>query len=109
MEGYEDPFNRRTYPWGREDTALKGFVQRLGTLRRDSEILRLGSVRVTGAGEGRIRIEREYGGKTIALFCNNGRNLFRLSVGKLLLGGLLESVQEDSVLIAPGGFAIFEP
>ena len=39
----------------------------------------------------------------------NGRNLFRLSVGKLLLGGLLESVQEDSVLIAPGGFAIFEP
>ena len=109
MEGYEDPFNRRTYPWGREDTALKGFVQRLGTLRRDSEILRLGSVRVTGAGEGRIRIEREYGGKTIALFCNNGRNLFRLSVGKLLLGGLLESVQEDSVLVAPGGFAIFEP
>ena len=109
MEGYEDPFNRRTYPWGKEDAALKDFVTRFGNLRKESDVLRLGSVRVVGAGEGRIRIEREYHGNRICLFCNNGRTVWRQSVGRLLLGGLLESVHDGSVLLAPGGFAVFEP
>ena len=109
MEGYEDPFNRRTYPWGREDATLKSFVALLGNLRKTSDVLRLGTVRVTGAGEGRICIEREHGGKRIVLMCNNGRDLYHQRVKKLLLGGMLESVQADSVVISPGGFVVFEP
>lgn len=34
MEGFEDPFNRGTYPWGHEDRELLGHFARLGTLRR---------------------------------------------------------------------------
>ena len=37
MEGGKDPFNRRTYPWGREDTDLRDHFLRLGRLRRDWE------------------------------------------------------------------------
>ena len=109
MEGYEDPFNRKTYPWGAEDPTLKAFVTRLGNLRKGSEPLRLGEVRVTQAGEGVIRIEREYEGRTVALVCNNGRALCTISCGRLLLGGLIESVQGSAVVLSPGGFAIFEP
>ncbi len=109
MEGYEDPFNRRTYPWGREDVALKDYVARLGNLRKGSDVLRLGTVRVAEAGDGRIRIEREYEGKKLVLFCNNGRDLYELRAGCLVIGGMLESMQEGHVMISPGGFAIFEP
>ena len=40
MEGYADPFNRRTYPWGREDEELLAHYRRLGQLRRDNPALR---------------------------------------------------------------------
>ena len=34
MEGFEDPFNRRTYPWGREDGELLEWYTALGKARR---------------------------------------------------------------------------
>lgn len=33
--GYEDPLNRGTYPWGREDNTLLGHYQALGKLRQE--------------------------------------------------------------------------
>ena len=44
MEGFEDPFNRGTYPWGHEDTALRDWFARLGALRNALEPLRSGSI-----------------------------------------------------------------
>ena len=29
MEGFEDPFNRQTYPWGREDRELLDWFRAL--------------------------------------------------------------------------------
>ncbi|MBR7146376.1 MAG: alpha-glucosidase C-terminal domain-containing protein [Oscillospiraceae bacterium] len=44
MEGFEDPFNRRTYPWGHEDEALLAHFRTLGTARRDCEALNAGDI-----------------------------------------------------------------
>ena len=107
MEGYEDPFNRRCYPWGREDLSLRNFVCCLGQLRENSQVLRLGAVRVTEAGYGRIQVEREYEGKTICLSCNKGQTSWKIPAGKLLLGGLLETANERETALLPGGFAIW--
>ncbi|MDR0821140.1 MAG: glycoside hydrolase family 13 protein [Oscillospiraceae bacterium] len=35
VEGYKDPFNRRTYPWGREDETLLQFARELGRIRHN--------------------------------------------------------------------------
>ena len=45
MEGWEDPFNRGTYPWGQEDTSLKSWFTRLGMLRRQRLSLQQGDLR----------------------------------------------------------------
>ncbi len=51
MEGFEDPFNRRTYPWGQEDRELLGWFKSLGQLRRGYPALRRGTIRyLAGAG-----------------------------------------------------------
>ncbi len=42
MEGHRDPFNRRTYPWGREDTLMLAAFRRLGRLRASTPVLRTG-------------------------------------------------------------------
>lgn len=44
MEGFEDPFNRGTYPWGHEDRNLLGHFARLGTLRRSRSALQKGAL-----------------------------------------------------------------
>lgn len=44
LEGFEDPFNRRTYPWGRENEELLDWYTALGKLRAEEETLRTGSL-----------------------------------------------------------------
>ena len=45
MEGFEDPFNRQTYPWGREDQDLLAWYRALGQLRKTHPALRRGGIR----------------------------------------------------------------
>jgi len=42
MEGYYDPFNRRPFPWGREDESLLSFYREVGALRRSQELFAKG-------------------------------------------------------------------
>ncbi len=45
LTGHDDPDDRRPYPWGAEDAALRGYYQALANLRRDHESLRVGDLR----------------------------------------------------------------
>ena len=46
MEGYRDPFNRRPYPWGREDTVLLPHYRRLADLRRSHPVFAHGETEI---------------------------------------------------------------
>lgn len=45
VEGYRDPFNRKTYPWGKENTNLLSWYKQLGKLRSNQPILAEGAFR----------------------------------------------------------------
>lgn len=51
MEGYTDPFNRGTYPWGQEDAGLLDWYKRLISLRQQYAVLRTGDWISLPAGE----------------------------------------------------------
>ena len=46
MEGYGDPFCRRPFPWGRENGDLTEFYRHIGTVHRNTPVLRDGYVRL---------------------------------------------------------------
>ena len=46
LEGYHDPFCRRTYPWGAEDSEILEFYKKLGDIRRKENALREGEFEV---------------------------------------------------------------
>ena len=51
MEGYRDPFNRRCYPWGRENLDLIEFTKQLAQVRKGSKAFQQGNlefIEVTG-------------------------------------------------------------
>ena len=58
MQGYEDPLNRRTYPWGQEDESLSAWYRRLGQLRRERLSLQVGQIRYLYAAGGGLVLER---------------------------------------------------
>ncbi len=70
LEGFEDPFNRRGYPWGDEDIDLIRWYAALGALRGASEALQAGGIRYMRADSGVLAYER-FAGKERVLICAN--------------------------------------
>ena len=108
MEGYRDPFNRRPFPWGREDWELQEHFKRLGKLRRNYEALRLGDIQFFQAGEGRIGFRRSYNGSTLRIYVNLKNEFWDVPAGKLLLGHQMRTVAPTWLRVAPMGFCVTE-
>ena len=70
MEGFEDPFNRGTYPWGGEDRDLLGWFQTLGRLRRDLGALQTGRLRWLHAAGPLLAFARETEAEGLATVVN---------------------------------------
>ena len=107
LEGFEDPFNRRTFPWGREDRELTAWFAALGNLRKKSPALRKGTLRwLTGEG-GLLAFERTWRRERVLCACNAGEQPAVLSVpeGKwiVLLG---EGASEGGTLTLPPRSAV---
>ena len=108
MEGHKDPFNRRPYPWGREDREFLQHYRRLGQLRKDHPALRLGDIRFFQAGDKHLGFSRSYEGKTLRIYCNRSADSWEIPAGKLLLGYNLQVVAPDWLTVGPRGFCILE-
>ena len=108
MEGFEDPFNRRTYPWGREDPELLAHFRRLGQLRKTCDALRLGDIQFFQAEDRRLGFTRRYGGSVLKIYCNRCGDPWDIPAGKILMGHNLQTVAPDWLTLAPKGFCIVE-
>lgn len=62
MEGYDDPFNRRTYPWGATEDDFTERVRRLMKLRASIPVLQTGYFEVLEAGSQKIAMRRYLAG-----------------------------------------------
>ena len=59
VQGFEDPFNRRTYPWGGEDGSLLDFYHKLTAVRSTHSALIDGELRfLQETGDGLLLYER---------------------------------------------------
>lgn len=51
LQGFDDPINRRPYPWGSEDKEILAHYKKLGRIRRENRaVFRAGSICVTKTG-----------------------------------------------------------
>ena len=104
MEGFEDPFNRRTFPWGREDSELMGWFSRLGHLRKQSLALRQGDIHYR-VGKGPVlAFTRTHGEETILAVFNTGSEEATLRLreneeAQLLLGSARFHTEPEGPLL----------
>ncbi len=108
MEGYKDPFNRRTYPWGRENRLLLEHHRQLGRLRKEQEALRLGDIAFFQAGDQRLGFSRSIGGHKVRVYVNRSADTWEVPAGKVLYAHNLHTMAPDWLSIGAMGFCITE-
>ena len=80
MEGYEDPFNRGTFPWGEEDPLLQKHFAQLGRLRNERKSLQCGSLRWLHAENHVLAFERKHEDEVSVAITNVGDEEVVISV-----------------------------
>ena len=108
MEGHKDPFNRRTYPWGREEPSLIAHFKALGAIRKQEEVLRLGDIAFIQASDRRLAFFRELNGRKLNIYVNRNSDPWEIPAGHVLFGHNLQTVASDLLSLAPMGFCITE-
>ncbi len=108
MEGYQDPFNRRTYPWGRENQELLAHFRRLGALRKQYIALRNGDISFFQAGDGKLGFCRKATESSLRIYLNRSTDVWEIPGGSLLFAHNLRTVAPNWLSIAPMGFCIVE-
>ncbi len=108
MEGYKDPFNRRTYPWGREDTQLMAHFRQLGQLRKAYAPLRMGDIEFFHAMDRQLGFCRTLDGKKLRIYVNHSADPWQIPGGRLLYGHNLHTVAPDWLSLSPMGFCVTE-
>ncbi|MBR3972548.1 MAG: glycoside hydrolase family 13 protein [Oscillospiraceae bacterium] len=108
MEGYKDPFNRRTYPWGREHKRLLSHFRGLGQLRKDYEALRLGDIQFFQAEDQRLGFKRTLGDKSYRIYVNRNEDIWDVPAGKVIFGHNLHTVASDRLTLGSMGFCVVE-
>ena len=109
MEGFEDPFNRGTYPWGREDQALQKHFTLLGKLRGGRPSLQSGELRWLCARGPLLAFAREEGEEITAAILNAGEAMEEISISwprhlatDVISGQQFAAVQDRLTLRVPG-------
>lgn len=108
MEGYKDPFNRRTYPWGREDTEILGHFRCLGKLRTQNIALRLGDIRFTVASDRHLAYTRSAQGQTLRIYVNRSGDAWDIPTGRVSFGKNIDTISPDRLTLGPRGFCVME-
>ncbi len=108
MEGHKDPFNRRPYPWGRENEMLLAHHKALGNLRKENIALRLGETEFFFAEGGRIGFTKTAQGQKVRCYVNRSKTPWELPAGKLLFEKGLTALAPEWLSLAPMGMCILE-
>lgn len=104
MEGFEDPFNRRAFPWNYQDLALREWFTKLGQLRKHSAPLRKGELHWLTCNGQVVSFARTLNGKTVIAAANSGDSdcSFALPSGKHISlpprSGCLLNEKEEVIL-----------
>lgn len=77
LEGYADPYNRGTYPWGKEDQDLENWFRRLIRLRREYEVLQTGDFQSYYYGQDVYGFQRAGGGEAVIVLINRNPSVIQ--------------------------------
>ena len=108
LEGFEDPYCRRTFPWGKEDESLQNWFRALGALKNSRESLQRGSIRILEAGKGRLSYLRQIEHGCAHIYVNRTEKEWKLPQrGRILFARGVQITGSD-VTVLPWGYCLID-
>lgn len=99
LQGFEDPFNRKFFPWGSEKNKLFNLYKKLSSLKKSFAQLREGDTFVSGPSEDVIIIKRTLNDAPLyAAVCRKGS--YKIN-GEIIFSNC------DGDIISENGFALY--
>ncbi len=111
MEGYSDPFNRRPFPWGRENESILEHYRAVGKLRRENSVYRSGELYICRFGiDGLLMFGRGSETETLYTATNRGENGIYITYasGEVLFATGDVTVDENGVRIGADSGAVIK-
>lgn len=105
LEGWEDPFNRGTYPQTGGDKELQAWFTLLGRLRQENPVLQRGAIRYLFTSGPLLAFAREADGRTLVTITNAGDQAacltlpWEASSARDLLSGQLLAAQNGTLFL----------
>lgn len=78
MQGFDDPWNRGTFPWGKEDGELTRRFRALARLRGETPAFLRGDVKLSAAGEDVLRVTRSLNGESVTMTVDRAENTWHV-------------------------------
>lgn len=106
LQGWEDPFNRRFFPWGNEDKDLIEHYKNLALCRRKYPVLKKGNIRCVYRDEYTVHFSRNCEMQSAEFILNTGDSPYTTDSGDVIIsrntytsGGLISVVKFGYCLI----------
>ena len=107
LQGFDDPINRRPYPWGSEDKEILDHYKKLGRIRRENRAVFSGGFNMRDEN-GLVAYERAGGDDEILIAVNAGADDKTLIINKEYTGLYNNKEYKDVVDVPAGAFVILK-
>ena len=107
LQGFDDPINRRPYPWGSEDKEILAHYKKLGRIRRENRAVFSGGFNMRDEN-GLVAYERAGGDDEILIAVNAGADDKTLIINKEYTSLYNNKEYKDAVDVPAGAFVILK-
>lgn len=107
LQGFDDPINRRPYPWGSEDKEILAHYKKLGCIRRENRAVFSGGFNMRDEN-GIVAYERSGGDDEILIAVNAGADDKTLFINKEYTSLYNNKEYKDVVDVPAGAFVILK-
>lgn len=107
LQGFDDPINRRPYPWGSEDKEILTHYKKLGRIRRENRAVFSGGFNMRDEN-GLVAYERAGGDDEILIAVNAGTDDKTLFINKEYTSLYNNKEYKDVVDVPGGAFVILK-
>lgn len=107
LQGFDDPINRRPYPWGSEDKEILDHYRKLGRIRRENRAVFSGGFNMRDEN-GLVAYERAGGDDEILIAVNAGADDKTLIINKEYTSLYNNKEYKDIVDVPGGSFVILK-
>ncbi len=105
LEGNMDPFNRKCFPWGKENQEILSWYNKLGELRKHP-LFKDGRVNILAQDRGLFIFERTNGSENIIVAINMGRDKYILKPDRTVYDLLTGNKYDSKVTLSRNGMVV---